>query len=69
MDDPPAPENIPSTAGLFFLMFSGNPTWDVLNASGINYIDSRDAAEAHIKALEVDAAGGERIIVTSRTFF
>ncbi|TBU27616.1 NAD(P)-binding protein [Dichomitus squalens] len=47
-------------------MFNSSPVWDAMNASGINYVDPRDAAEAHIKALEVEAAGGERIIVSSR---
>ncbi|EJF56380.1 NAD(P)-binding protein [Dichomitus squalens LYAD-421 SS1] len=65
VEDPPSLENIPSTAGLFYLMLVSNPMWDAMNASGINYVDPRDAAEAHIKALEVEAAGGERIIVSS----
>ena len=43
--------------------------FDAFYAAGTNYIDSRDGAEAHVKALEVEAAGGERLIIASRTFF
>ena len=48
-------------------MIAGNPMFDSFYAAGTNYIDSRDAAEAHVKALEVDAAGGERLIISSGT--
>ena len=66
MEDPATPKELPSTAGLFYNMISGNPMFDTYNGAGMNYIDSRDGAEAHVKALEVEAAGGERLLVTSR---
>ena len=67
MEDPETPANIPSTAGLFYGIIAGNPMFDSFYAAGTNYIDSRDAAEAHAKALEVEAAGGERLIISSGT--
>ena len=48
---------------------SGNPMFDPFYGAGTNYIDSRDGGEAHVKALEVVAAGGERLIVSSRMLF
>ncbi|KAI1787248.1 NAD(P)-binding protein [Ganoderma leucocontextum] len=65
VEDPTTPKNIPSTAGLFYNVFAGDPMFDPFYAAGTNYVDSRDAAEAHVKALEVDAAGGERLIISS----
>nr|VWO96160.1 Ketoreductase CTB6 (EC (Cercosporin toxin biosynthesis cluster protein 6) [Ganoderma boninense] len=65
VEDPATPKELPSTAGLFYNMISGNPMFDSYNGAGMNYIDSRDGAEAHVKALEVEAAGGERLLVTS----
>ena len=32
-----------------------------------NYVDVHDAVEMHVRALEVEAAGGERFIASSRT--
>ena len=34
----------------------------------VNYVDVHDVVDAHIRALEVQAAGGERIIVSSGEF-
>lgn len=34
----------------------------------INYVDVRDVAELHIKALEIEEAGGQRIIANSGTY-
>lgn len=34
--------------------------------AGMNYVDVRDVAEGHIRALEVEEAGGERFLITSR---
>ena len=68
VEDPATPKDLPSTSGLFYNVMSGNPMFDAFYAAGTNYIDSRDGAEAHVKALEVEAAGGERLIISSRTF-
>ncbi|PIL32086.1 hypothetical protein GSI_06791 [Ganoderma sinense ZZ0214-1] len=65
VEDPAEPKDLPSTAGLFYNVMSGNPMFDPFYAAGHNYIDSRDGAEGHVKALEVEAAGGERLIVSS----
>nr|VWO96164.1 Mannitol 1-phosphate dehydrogenase [Ganoderma boninense] len=65
VEDPAAPEDLPSTAGIFYGILSGNPIFDAFYGAGTNYIDSRDSGEAHVKALEVEAAGGERFIIAS----
>ncbi|KAG5635176.1 hypothetical protein H0H81_012138 [Sphagnurus paluster] len=41
---------------------------DFLTTQGSAYIDVRDAAEAHILAMEKEAAGGERIITPAGMF-
>ncbi|RPD53812.1 NAD(P)-binding protein [Lentinus tigrinus ALCF2SS1-7] len=65
VNDPVSPAAIPSTAGLFFQQFFTVRDAAYSYPPAQNYIDIRDVADAFIKALEVDAAGGERIIVTS----
>ncbi|KAG6884850.1 hypothetical protein C0993_007783 [Termitomyces sp. T159_Od127] len=42
-----------------------NQNESLFKAPGSSYIDVRDAAEAHTLALEKDAAGGERIIISA----
>ncbi|KAG5641705.1 hypothetical protein DXG03_004409 [Asterophora parasitica] len=42
---------------------------DFLTVQGSAYIDVRDVAESHVLALEKEAAGGERIIISAGTFY
>jgi len=37
-------------------------------ARGFCWVDVRDLADAHVKALEKEAAGGERIIISQGKF-
>ena len=39
-----------------------------LKSQGSTYIDVRDVAEAHTLALEKEAAGGERIIISAGSY-
>lgn len=41
---------------------------EVLCKQGSAYVDVRDLAEAHVKSLEKEKAGGERIIVSGGKF-
>ncbi|TFK79444.1 NAD(P)-binding protein [Polyporus arcularius HHB13444] len=66
VNDPASPAALPSTAGLFFQQFFTVRDEAYSYPAAQNYIDVRDLAQADIKALEVEAAGGERIIVASQ---
>ncbi|KAI0689152.1 NAD(P)-binding protein [Cerioporus squamosus] len=65
VNDPASPALLPSTMGLFFQQFFTVRNEAYSYPPAQNYIDVRDLAEADIKALEIEAAGGERIIITS----
>jgi hypothetical protein len=51
-------------------MFTGavDPYPDTLHFPGHGWIDVRDASTAHVRALSVPAAGGERILVCGGSF-
>ena len=52
------------------MVFRGDTSQgDFWFAKGHNYVDVRDLADAHIKALEVEGAGNERLIVASGPSF
>ena len=68
VNDPASPAALPSTAGLFFQQFFTVRDAAYSYPAAQNYIDVRDIADAFVRALETPAAGGERIIVASRTF-
>ncbi|KAK0205610.1 D-lactaldehyde dehydrogenase [Desarmillaria ectypa] len=40
----------------------------ILTRPGLGWVDVRDLAEAHVRALEIEAAGGERIIVSAGSY-
>ena len=67
VNDPASPAALPSTAGLFFQQFFTVRDAAYSYPAAQNYIDVRDIADAFVRALETPAAGGERIIVASRT--
>ena len=67
MNDPASPAALTSTASMFYQMFSGNPMLSMLFQSGHNFVDVRDVARGMLKVLEIEGAGGERFLLTSRT--
>ncbi len=67
MNDPASPAALTSTASMFYEVFTGNPMWSVLFKLGHNFVDVRDVAEGMVKALEIEEAGGQRFLMTSRT--
>ncbi|KAI0759540.1 NAD(P)-binding protein [Trametes elegans] len=65
VDDPPSPAKLPSTMGLFYhqLFHVRDPAQ--IYPKAMNFVDVRDVALLHVRALEVDQAGNERIIASS----
>ncbi|OKL61381.1 hypothetical protein UA08_03127 [Talaromyces atroroseus] len=61
------PASLTSSSRRFWDAVVNNNFWGVapLERPGHGWVDVRDVAEAHIKALETSTAGGERIIVTA----
>ena len=55
-----------STAGLLYMILFKDPPLQPYPDCIFNYVDVCDAIDMQIKALEVEAAGGERIISNSR---
>ncbi|GLB36862.1 putative D-lactaldehyde dehydrogenase [Lyophyllum shimeji] len=49
------------------VLVDGKPK-DFLTTQGASWIDVRDVAEAHVLALEKEAAGGERIIISAGSY-
>jgi hypothetical protein len=47
------------------VLVEGSMSEDFLCKQGSCFIDVRDLAEAHVKSLEKEKAGGERIIVSA----
>ncbi|KAI1787249.1 D-lactaldehyde dehydrogenase [Ganoderma leucocontextum] len=63
---PASPAALTSTANMFYEVFTGIPMWYVLFKIGHNFVDVRDLAEGHLKALEIEEAGDQRFILTSQ---
>ena len=68
LTEPATPADLPSTSALVFphLFVIRDETQVYPRAN--NYVDVRDAAEVHARALEVEAAGGQRIAAVSRAY-
>ncbi|EJF56384.1 D-lactaldehyde dehydrogenase [Dichomitus squalens LYAD-421 SS1] len=66
LDDPSSPATLATTPKLFYEVFTGNPMYTPLAGRlGHNFVDVRNVAEAHLKALEIEEAGGQRFILAS----
>ncbi|KAF8506198.1 hypothetical protein BU17DRAFT_57840 [Hysterangium stoloniferum] len=50
----------------FYLIIKGKPPSSIAPAE--NWVDVRDVAEGHVRALRVEEAGGERLIFAAGTF-
>ncbi|KAH9896118.1 NAD(P)-binding protein [Cubamyces lactineus] len=61
----PSPAALTSTAAMLYMILFKDPPLEPYPDYIFNHVDVRDSTEMHIKALEVDAAGGERIISNS----
>jgi nucleoside-diphosphate-sugar epimerase len=47
------------------VLVEGSKSEESFCKQGLSYVDVRDLAEAHVKSLEAEKAGGERIIVSA----
>ncbi|KAL7277940.1 hypothetical protein ACG7TL_007888 [Trametes sanguinea] len=65
-EDPASPDEMVTTASLLWSSFFKDPKPAMRYPPCFNYVDVRDVTEAFIRALEVEAAGGERIVATAR---
>ncbi|KAF6755242.1 D-lactaldehyde dehydrogenase [Ephemerocybe angulata] len=66
---PKSASDLPTTLKVWWdsvVEFSSKPS---LLSIPNGWVDVRDIAEAHVRAMETEAAGGERIIVAEGTFF
>ncbi|KAI0653474.1 NAD(P)-binding protein [Cubamyces menziesii] len=61
----PSPDAMTSTAGLLYMILFKDPPLQPYPDCIFNYVDVCDAIDMQIKALEVEAAGGERVISNS----
>ncbi|KAI0325585.1 NAD-P-binding protein [Cubamyces sp. BRFM 1775] len=61
----PSPDAMTSTAGMLYKILFMVPPLGPYPDCYFNYVDVRDSVDMQIKALEVEAAGGERIISNS----
>ncbi|GHJ85946.1 hypothetical protein NliqN6_2348 [Naganishia liquefaciens] len=63
-----SPENLNTSVANFWSYIEGKKTDDDLKESSGNWVDVRDVALAHYKALTVPAAGGNRFITSNGPF-
>ncbi|WVR07580.1 hypothetical protein IAU60_004622 [Kwoniella sp. DSM 27419] len=56
------PESLNTSVAVYYSWLHGDKTEKDLPAAGMNYVDVRDTALGHVRALTVEEAGGERFI-------
>jgi nucleoside-diphosphate-sugar epimerase len=61
------PESLNTSARQFYdtVLVKDSKTEEVLSTQGSCWADVRDIAEGHVRALEKEAAGGERIVISA----
>lgn len=62
------PSALNESVRLFWETVSKPQPKEMLSASGFNFVDVRDVALAHIRGLDVPAAGGERFTLNKASF-
>jgi len=62
------PSALNESVHLFWESINKPQSKEMLSATGFNYVDVRDVALAHIRALEIPAAGGERFTLNKASF-
>lgn len=68
-DDPPTPAGMThSMTVLWSGIFGPNQQPESYITSGNNFVDVRDVAEMHVRAIELEDAGGARIIANSQPY-
>ncbi|WVQ74856.1 hypothetical protein IAR50_004463 [Cryptococcus sp. DSM 104548] len=62
------PESLNASVGFFYDWMTGKKTQADLPDPGGNYVDVRDCAMGHVRALEVEEAAGQRFITGNNAF-
>ncbi|TYJ56113.1 hypothetical protein B9479_003223 [Cryptococcus floricola] len=62
------PESLNASVGYFYDWMIGKKTQDDLPDPGGNYVDVRDCAMGHVRALEVEEAAGQRFITGNNSY-
>lgn len=67
----PSPESLGTSARQFYdtVIVEGSKSKEALSNEGSCWADVRDIAEGHVRVLEKEAAGGERIIISAGMSF
>lgn len=63
-----SPDSLNTSVAAFYGWLAGKKTAEDLPGGGGNYIDVRDVAKAHVRALEVEEASGQRFICGNGPF-
>lgn len=64
-----SPSALNFSAGMFYdVLFTNKKSLAELEGTRGSWVDVRDVAEGHVRALEVPAAGGQRFILSGGTF-
>lgn len=63
----PSPESLNTSVRQFYdtVIIEGSKSKEALSNEGSCWVDVRDLAEGHVRVLEKEAAGGERIIISA----
>ncbi|EMD31214.1 hypothetical protein CERSUDRAFT_127521 [Gelatoporia subvermispora B] len=68
-DDPASPSLLTFSMKTWWDgVFGEEQTADSYVANGMSFVDVRDVAEAHVRAIETEEAGGERLLATSDAY-
>ncbi|KDQ17955.1 hypothetical protein BOTBODRAFT_29272 [Botryobasidium botryosum FD-172 SS1] len=68
LHDVPSPAQLSVSPKMFYEAIRGQGYPQQRASFGINYVDVRDVAELHVRALTNEAAGGERFICSAGSF-
>ena len=70
LHDVPSPSALNTSSKQMYnaILVEGSFTPEALATQGSSYVDVRDLAEAHVRSFEREEAGGERIIISARTY-
>lgn len=69
LNDVPSPANLGTSMSMFYeALLSKTKSPEELASTSGGWVDVRDVADGHVRALEVPEAGGQRFILSSGMF-
>lgn len=69
LNEVPSPSALSVTAGMLYnALFTNESSFAGLDGMLPPWVDVRDTADGHVRALEVPEAGGQRFILSASTF-